>query len=206
MDKYLVELIGTFFLVLTIGLAGGLGHAGEMAPLAVGGVLMAMIFAGGHVSAAHYNPAITLAFWMRGRCKSSDVAGYIVGQVLGTALAALAVGALAGEASPAPASFETVPLLVVEVIFTFGLCWVILNVATARGTEGNGFYGLAIGIFVIGGAYTVGPISGAVFNPAVALGLCMMEIVPWTLLGAYVVTEVLGVVLAGLAFRWLVRE
>ncbi len=204
MNKYAVELIGTFFLVLTVGLAAGAGLAGDFAPFAIGLVLISVIYAGGHVSAAHYNPAVTLAFWLRGRCPSSDVLGYVVGQLLGTALAAGATLVLADVQRPEPAVPGLAAIAVAEVIFTFALTWVILNVATAKGTEGNGFYGLAIGAVVIGGIFTVGPISGAVFNPAVALGLCLLSLLDWSVLWLYVITTSAGAALAAVAFRALV--
>ena len=73
MGRYAVELIGTFFLVLTIGMTVIEPGAGTLAPLAIGSALMVMVYAGGHISGAHYNPAVTLAVWMRGRCAAADV-------------------------------------------------------------------------------------------------------------------------------------
>src|SRR3989442_7418594 len=93
MNKYLTELIGTFFLVLTVGMASG-----DLAPLAIGSVLMVMIYAGGHISGGHFNPAVTLAAFVRGRCPKSDVAPYLVAQVGGAALSALTVSLLKGDA------------------------------------------------------------------------------------------------------------
>ena len=88
LNKYLVEFIGTFFLVLTIGMTViSPGDAGNLAPLAIGGVLMVMIFAGGHISGAHYNPAVTLAVFLRGKCPAKDVAPYIVSQLIAAAVA-----------------------------------------------------------------------------------------------------------------------
>src|SRR4029077_5589117 len=95
MHKYAVECIGTFFLVLTIGCTV-IGGAGAMAPLAIGSALMVMIFAGGHISGGHFNPAVTLAVFWRGRCPASDVPGYMVAQFVGAALAALIARFLAG--------------------------------------------------------------------------------------------------------------
>lgn len=206
MNKYLVEFIGTFFLVLTIGLVAGSEHLGALGPLAVGSVLLGMIYAGGHVSAAHYNPAVTVAFWMRGKCAGADVLGYWIGQVVGAILAALAVGYLAADATFSTASFEIGPMLVAELLFTFALCWVILNTATAVGTEGNSFYGLAISFTVIAGAYAVGPISGAVFNPAVTVGLCLMGLLTWTSIWVYFIAQFAAAVGAVLVFRLVVKN
>src|SRR6476469_4837052 len=90
MMRYLVEFIGTFFLVATIGFAVR-GNAGPMAPLAIGSALMVMIFAGGHISGGHYNPAVTLAVFLRGKCPLIDVIPYMVAQVLAAAAAAVVV-------------------------------------------------------------------------------------------------------------------
>ena len=183
MNKYLTELIGTFFLVLTIGLVSG-----SLAPLAIGGVLMAVIYAGGHISGAHYNPAVTLAAFMRGRCARADVLPYVVAQVAGAALAALAVSLLKDDSlfSSTP-SIHIGRAFLAEFLFTFALVYVILNVATSKDTVGNSHYGLAIGVIVIGGAYAVGNISGAAFNPAVAIGAAMMKSFAWNNLWVYFV-------------------
>ena len=201
MNKLVAEFLGTFFLMLTIGLAAGLGHAGDLAPVAIGAVLLAMIFAGGHISAAHYNPAVTLAFWVRGRCPLTDVPGYVVSQLLGAGLAAMAVLYLADGASMPITPRAVGPTALAEFLFTFALCWVILNVATAKGTEGNSFYGLAISALVVGGAYAVGPISGGVFNPAVAVGVAILGISEWPSIGLYATVQVAAALLAALAFK-----
>ena len=175
MNKYLVELFGTFFLVLTIGsVVMAPNDAGAMAPLAIGGVLMVMVFAGGHVSGAHYNPAVTLAVFLRGKCAGSDVPGYIVAQCVGAAAAAMVVAFLKGNPAVTPMQIDVTRALVAEFLFTFALCSVVLNVATSKGTSGNSFYGLAIGFTVLAGAYSVGAVSGGAFNPAVALGATLM--------------------------------
>lgn len=175
MKKYVVELIGTFFLVLTIGcVVLKPGDAGDMAPLAIGAALMVMIFAGGYISGAHYNPAVTLAVWLRGKFATADLPGYIVAQVAGAALAAVVVLFLK-ESRPTPVpQAHILQALLAEFLFTFALCYVVLNVATAKGTSGNPTYGLAIGFTVLAGAYSVGAISGGAFNPAVAVGVTIM--------------------------------
>ena len=176
MKKYLVELVGTFFLVATIGnVVMAPNDAGALAPLAIGAVLMAMVFAGGHVSGAHYNPAVTVAVYLRGKCGAGDVPGYIVAQCVGAAAAAFAVLFLKGNpATTGPMPLDLMRALVAEFLYTFALCSVVLNVATCRGTSGNSFYGLAIGFIVLAGAYSVGAVSGGAFNPAVAIGATLM--------------------------------
>lgn len=187
MNKYLTELIGTFFLVLTIGCTVVPGVPGVIPPLAIGSVLMVMIFAGGHISGGHFNPAVTLGVWLRGRCPVADVAPYWIAQVAGAALAALAVGALRGAPGTLAASPPVTPALLAEFLFTFALVFVVLNVATAKGTAGNPTYGLAIGFTVMAGAFAVGDISGGVFNPAVAVGAAMIGLAPWSSLWIYLV-------------------
>lgn len=175
MRKYLTEFVGTFFLMTTIGSTVlPPNDAGMLAPLAIGAVLMVMVFAGGHVSGAHYNPAVTIAVFLRGKCAASDVPGYIVAQCAGAAVAVAAVNVLKGNPAVTPMQIATMPAVLAEFLFTFALCSVVLNVATSRGTSGNSFYGLAIGFTVLAGAYAVGPVSGGAFNPAVALGATLI--------------------------------
>jgi aquaporin Z len=182
MKKALVEFIGTFFLVFTIGMAVRSGS--PLAPLAIAAGLMAVIYAGGHVSGAHFNPAVTLAAAIRGRCATGDIIPYLVAQFLAAGAAAGLTCWIAGEAA-APALHGTVPSAVVEFLFTFALAWVILNVATAKGTAGNSFYGLAIAMVVLAGAVAVGGVSGGAFNPAVGLGVYLMGMESARLLGVF---------------------
>jgi aquaporin Z len=191
MNKYLTEFIGTFFLVLTIGCTVVPGAAGVIPPLAIGSALMVMIFAGGHISGGHYNPAVTLAVWLRGKCPAKDVVPYIVSQVVGATIAALVVGFLYGAGKPMV--IKAVPqALLAEFLFTFALCYVVLNVATAKGTANNSFYGLAIGFTVLTGAFAVGGISGGAFNPAVAIGAAFMKIIEPTQIWIHLVADLIG--------------
>jgi aquaporin Z len=206
MNKYLTELIGTFFLVLTIGCTVIGGGAGVIPPLAIGSALMVMIFAGGHVSGAHYNPAVTLGVWMRGRCETKDLVPYWVFQIIGAAGAAAVVKFLKAGASVSPMTLAAGPALVAEFLFTFALVYVVLNVATAKGTSGNSFYGLAIGMTVLAGAFAVGSISGGAFNPAVAVGITIMGLASWSDIWIYLVANLAGSALAALTFKCLVPE
>ena len=207
MKKYLVEFIGTFFLVFTIGMTVIAPGAGAMAPLAIGSVLAVMIFAGGHVSGGHFNPAVTLGVWLRGKCDTGDVVPYLAAQSAAAFLAsqvvkALKTGLVAKAAALAgPMTPEVLPALLAEFLFTFALVWVVLNTATAKGTSGNSFYGLAIGFTVLAGAYSVGGISGGAFNPAVALGLCTMGVVAWNSLWIYLVACFAGGAVAAGAYK-----
>jgi len=207
MKKYLVEFISTFFLVFTIGMTVIAPGAGAMAPIAIGAVLMVMIYAGGHVSGAHYNPAVTIGAWLRGKCPASDIVPYLAAQFAGAGVASFAVKALKtglvakAAALGGPMTPEVLPALLAEFVFTFALMWVILNVATAKGTSGNSFYGAAIGFTVTAGAYAVGGVSGGAFNPAVALGLCLMGIVAWGSLWIYLVACFAGAIVATTAYK-----
>jgi len=203
MSKYAVELIGTFFLVLTIGLVVIEPGAGAFAPVAIGSVLMVMIYAGGHISGAHYNPAVTLAVWMRGRCPGSDVPGYMISQFAGGIIAAFAVFLIKGNVPVVTSPISPVPSLLAEFLFTFALCYVVLNVATSKRTDGNSFYGLAIGFTVLVGAYAVGSISGGAFNPAVAVGIITMGLIDISSIWVFLVANFLGGIAAALAFNAL---
>jgi Glycerol uptake facilitator and related permeases (Major Intrinsic Protein Family) len=203
MNKYITELIGTFFLVLTIGCSVLAGGPHVVPPLAIGAVLMVMVFAGGHVSGAHYNPAVTLAVFLRGRCPAGDVVPYMASQIVGAGLAAGAVKFLTGGAQSAPFIPATGPALVAEFLFTFALAYVVLNVATSKATSGNSFYGLAIGMTVMSGAFAVGTISGGAFNPAVAVGICVMGLVSWSSIWIFLVANFAAAAAAALTFKTL---
>jgi aquaporin Z len=173
------------------------------APLAIGVTLMVMVYAGGHISGGHYNPAVTLAALVRGRIGLPDAVAYWVAQLCGGLLAALAVTAVVPHpvASTLTLSGHTVSAaFIVELLFTFALCYVVLNVATSKDQPDNSFYGLAIGFTVVAGAFAVGGISGAAFNPAVAVGGAALGIFAWSTIWVYLVAEIVAGTLAGLAF------
>lgn len=203
MKKYITEFIGTFFLVLTIGCTVLPGHAGVIPPLAIGAALMVMVFAGGHISGAHYNPAVTLAVWIRGKCATSDVIPYWVAQILGALAAAGTSRILTQVVPPAPGHLDITRSLLAEFLFTFALAFVVLNVATAKGTGGNSFYGLAIGFTVTAGAFAVGPISGGAFNPAVAIGVTIMGLSAWPDIWIFLVANFAGGAVAAYTFCML---
>lgn len=169
MKKYLTEFIGTFFLVLVIGLSGN--------PLAIGSILMVMVYMGGHISGAHYNPAVTLAVLMRKKISSSDAILYMVLQIAGALVAAISVYLLTRQTfGPAPKEgYNILKPLFVEGAFTFALASVVLNAAATKATSGNSYYGLAIGFTVLAGAIAGGPISGGAFNPAVGIGPLVID-------------------------------
>jgi aquaporin Z len=202
--KYAVELIGTFFLVFTVGASVLSGS--PFAPLAIGAILMVMVYAGGHISGGHYNPAVTMAALVRGRIGPADAAGYWIAQLVAGLLAALVVRGVvtpAGVNTLALSGQTLVAAAVVELLFTFALCYVVLNVATSKDQSGNSFFGLAIGFTVAAGAFAVGGISGGAFNPAVTFGGTVMGLFTWSTLGVYLVVQLVAGAVAGLAFRAL---
>lgn len=204
MKKLVTEFIGTFFLVLVVTLCV-LGDAGNLAPLGIGAMLMAMVFAGGHISGAHFNPAVTLAVFLRGKCAASDVPGYIFAQLLGSATASIIASSFLMNKMGSGMDFSATvsQAIVAEIIGTFALCWVVLNVATSKDTEGNSFYGIAIGLTITACALSMGGISGGAFNPAVALGLGISNISGYNNLWIYGVGEVIGAVLAAYVFLFV---
>ena len=171
-QKLTTEFIGTFFLSLTICTAAVYGSAGDYAPFGIAATLMVMIYAGGHISGAHYNPAVTVSIYLRGACEKDEVPPYIASQVIAAVSAAIIVESLLfpDALSPEMADLGT-DAVVAELLFTFALAYVILNVATTESTSGNGYYGAAIALVVLAGAITVGSISLASFNPAVTSAL-----------------------------------
>ncbi|MET0495843.1 MAG: aquaporin [Actinoplanes sp.] len=201
MRKFLAEFVGTFFLVLTVGIA--VIKMSALAPLAIGGVLTVMVYAAGHVSGAHFNPAVTLAALVRGAISRVDAAGYVIAQAAAGVLAALVAGWITH-----PAAISTLTLsgraigvaLLAECLFTFALAYVVLNVATSQDHPDNSFYGLAIGGTVMAGAATVGGISGGVFNPAVALGGAVLGLFAWSSIWVYLVAALVGGSAAGVLF------
>ena len=204
MKKLITEFIGTYFLVLTVGMTviSG-GEAAHMAPVAIGAALMVMVFAGGHISGAHYNPAVTLAVLIRGRISIGEAISYMIAQVIGAVVASYTAIYLLGDKVPAEAAemANATKGLVAEFIGTFALAYVVLNVATSKGTSGNSFYGLAIGFTVTAMAYALGGISGGAFNPAVAVGVSIVKLAAWSNIWIFLVGCFAGGALAAIIFR-----
>ena len=201
MKNYLVELIGTFFLVFVITLTGN--------PIAIGSILMVMVYMGGHISGAHYNPAVTLGVLIRKKIETKEAIVYMAFQVIGAFLAALLYYLIYGKSfAPAPdPGFNILKSVLIEGTFTFALVMVVLNVTTHKKTEGNSYYGLAIGFTFLAAVFAGGPISGGAFNPAVGLGPILMD----TFTGGnsignlwvYLVGPFGGGIVAGIIFNYL---
>jgi aquaporin Z len=200
--KYITEFIGTFFLVLTVGMVV-IGGKGDFAPLAIGASLMVMVFAGGHISGGHYNPAVTFAVLLRGRIDAVNAICYMIVQIAGAGIASLAVMYFLSDKMPVAAQemADTIKGLLGEFLGTFALAYVVLNTATAKGTKDNSFYGLAIGFTVMTMAYGLGSFSGGAFNPAVAFGISLMKLAAWNNIWVYLVGCLAGASLAALVFR-----
>lgn len=177
LKKCLVEFIGAFFLVLTIGCSSFPNSQNSFPPMAIGFILMVMVYAGGHVSGGHYNPAVSLAAAIRGALSWKDLIPYIIAQAIGGVLAALLVVYLVViPPYTAEASFAIKPMIICEFLFTFALCYTVLHTATSNDTKGNSYYGLAIGSVVLAGILAANGTCYCAFNPAVALGLFTMKI------------------------------
>jgi aquaporin Z len=164
---------------------------------------MCMVFAGAHISGAHYNPAVTLAVLLRGRISIAEGISYIIIQIIAGAAAAYMVMFFVADKIPTEATTiqNLTGALLAELFGTFALAYVVLNVATAKGTVGNMFYGLAIGFTVLSMAYVFGAISGGAFNPAVAVGISFMHLVSWSDIWIYLVGCFGGAALAAIVFR-----
>lgn len=201
-NKLIAEFIGTFFLALTVCTAAVHGSAGEYAPFAIAATLMVMIYGLGHVSGAHFNPAVTVGVWLRGACEKDEVAPYIAAQVIAGAAAALAsANLLIADPSVTALELDMTQTIGAEFLYTFALVFVILNVATSEATAGNGYYGAAIAFVVLAGALTVGGISGGSFNPAVTGALFISGAIETADLWMHLVPQFVAGVVAVQAFK-----
>src|SRR5258706_3376039 len=183
MKKLIVEFTGTFFLVLVIGMVSYhqvlFGSPQLLAPLGIGSILLVMVYMGGNVSGAHYNPAVTLGLMLRKKISSGDAFKYMLAQLAGAIAAALIFYIIfrIAMAPPSPVGgfHYNIKPLIIEMLFTFALVSVVLHVATTQKAAGNSYYGLAIGFTVAAGAIAAGPYSGGAFNPAVTLGPMIID-------------------------------
>lgn len=205
MKKYLTEFIGAFFLILTVVcVVNGIDGNNFLAPVAIGSALMVMIYAGGHISGAHYNPAVTLAVLMRGKVSGGDAPMYMLAQILGGIAAAVLGATLLGKGTLMGGTGmpdNTAAAFVAEVLGTFALAYVVLQTATTKSNAGNSHYGLAIGFTVTAMAYALGSYAGGFFNPAVAIGAAFNGLASWGTAGIGIVADLIGGALAALAFN-----
>lgn len=203
MQRYVVEFIGTFFLFLTIGISSLLEP--PIPSLAVGVVLVVLVYMGRTRSGAHFNPAITISLYLRQRCTGKEIPGYLGAQFAGALLAATIVSgifapALPGEITPLKVG-SSIPIVSAELLFTFLLAFVIHQVAASDSSEGNPYYGVAIGLTVMAGSLCVSSISLASFNPAVSIGFCTAGFFGWGNLWMHALPQFLGAILASFTYR-----
>ncbi len=209
LKKYIVEFIGTFFLVLTICMTSYSKVSADLQPLAVGSMLMVLIYSMGYLSGAQFNPAISLAIYLRGRINLKEMGFYWIAQILGAVAASMMTAVLISAKPPVgfiatnPQFFSMIPALMAEVLGSFALTWVILTVATSKALDGNNFYGLAIGFTVTALMYTLGSVSGSAFNPVVAIATCIAHLSYWNNLWIYMVGGLGGSVLATMAYKYI---
>ncbi len=205
MKKYFVEFVGTLFLILIIGLTSN--------PVAIGFGLTVLVYMGAHISGAHYNPVVSLAFIIKKDINTKDFIFYVLSQIIGATIGALFIYFLKDsvvEIQPNLSS-SVYQILISEILFTFLLVFVILNVATHPNLKDNSFYGFAIGLTVMAGAFSVGPISGAVFNPAVSLGPTLSHLIIGDGISKYylwyfLLGPTIGSVIGTFAFIYLVKK
>jgi aquaporin Z len=205
--RLITELVGTFIFLSVIALSGPVG---QLAALPIGTALMAMVYMGGHISGAHYNPAVSFAAFLSRKLSAADLAGYWVAQLLGAALAFTFGFLVSGHTPgihPGP-KVQVFQALGVEIVFTAALALVVLAVAASKATQGNSFYGLAIGFTIMAAVFTGGPISGGAFNPAVGFGATLGSVLfgsgGWSDLWLYIVGPFIGAAIGAGIHRLLV--
>ena len=201
MNKYIIEFLGTLFLVLIIGLSQN--------PIAIGLGLAVLVYMGAHISGAHYNPAVSLSMLINKQIQLKEFSFYVASQLLGSVVAAYLVGN--DDFNVVSNTSDISSFFLAEILFTFLLVFVILNVALNKNLKGNQFYGLAIGLTVTAGAFSVGDISGAVFNPAVSFGPSFFSFIDPQVVGNdisssdfflyYLISGIIGSVVASYLYK-----
>ncbi|NOT37593.1 MAG: porin [Saprospiraceae bacterium] len=202
--RLVVEFIGSFFISLVVCMTAYSANP-QFAALASGFVLAGLMYASGHLSGAHFNPAVSIAVFLRGKMNLNVVPMYILSQCAGSIVAAIIALLLISNQTITPIHLESKPLegILAEFIGTFAIVYVLLNVATSKVTLGNDYYGIAIGLTLTACSFALGGVSGAAFNPAVSLAICFSKISTFSNLWIYWVGEILGGVLAAVVFLFL---
>ncbi|MBS4759732.1 MAG: aquaporin [Clostridium sp.] len=207
MNKYLMEFIGTFFLVLTVGCVIAVNGGTPFAPLAIGAILMIMVYAGGKVSGGHYNPAVSASVAIRGALEFKELLPYFIAQILGATAASLLVMFFTRSISIIPGSdFDILPLIIGEFLFTFALAFVVLMTATYKANSDNSYFGIAIGFTVTAGILTFGTLAPCAFNPAVAFSLGLLHITTWKIALITIFADLFGGILAAFAYYLVTRN
>ena len=205
--KYLVELLGTFFLVFTVGSAITLGGNGVISALSIGLALMIMVYAGAHISGGHYNPAVSLSAVIRGALPIEQLLPYWISQLIGGIVASIMILCVADPAPSGLCPHSVLRLFIGEFLFTFALCYVVLQTATTKALENNQFYGLAIGSTVMVGTFAVGGILcfGA-FNPVVAIGVGILNVACWNCVAVTIASNILSAIAAAFIYKLVNTE
>ena len=203
MNKYIIEFLGSFFLVLIIGLSQN--------PVAIGLGLAVLVYMGAHISGAHYNPVVSLAMLINNQIELKEFSFYLASQLLGSVVATYFIMLLGNDFNVVSNTNDISSFFVAEILFTFLLVFVILNVALNKNLKGNQFYGLAIGLTVTAGAFAVGNISGGVFNPAVSFGPSLFSFIDPQVVGTnvsssdffiyYLISGIIGSVIASYLYK-----
>ena len=203
MNKYIIEFLGTFFLVLIIGLSQN--------PVAIGLGLAVLVYMGAHISGAHYNPVVSLAMLINNQIELKEFSFYLASQLLGSVVATYFIMLLGSDFNVVSNTNDISSFFLAEILFTFLLVFVILNVALNKNLKGNQFYGLAIGLTVTTGAFAVGNISGGVFNPAVSFGPSLFSFIDPQVVGTnvsssdffiyYLISGIIGSVIASYLYK-----
>ncbi len=209
LPQYLAEFIGTFFMIFfgcgsMILAQTNPAYNGSFIPVVWGGAVSIMIYAVGHISGAHFNPAVTMAFWSTGRFPLKRVPGYIASQIAGALTASFVHlfiwGSEHGFGSTRLSVFLSGGFLV-EVILSFALMFVIMSVATDSRAVGE-LAGIAIGSTVALAAFVGGPLTNASMNPARSLGPAVLA-GDFTNLWLYLLAPVIGTVLGAKVYDWI---
>jgi len=197
------EFIGTYFLVLTVAL--NVAGASPAIALSIGASLMCGVYALGSVSGAHFNPAVTLALTLTNNAPASLAPTYMCAQLVGGLAGAFTSLGMTGRSVPLAhgTGYGWGGVAVAEVVYTFVLCFVVLNVATPRGGQLSHMHGLAVGFCIVAGGFAIGSVSGGSLNPAVSVALDTSHALTggkWINCLGYVVLEFVGAGLAAAAY------
>lgn len=199
MKHYVIEALGTFFVVLAVSLTEN--------PIAIGFMYLSMLYLGARISGAHYNPAITQALWLRGKFPTRYILPYAASQCFGALLAIALEYHLSGslfvpDISPEDNVFF---ICLLEMLFTFVLCYLYLATRTVHGFKGTQLYGLILGFSLVGLAS-----MGGLFNPAIGIAALILNglfsgamIHLGNNILVYIICPLVGSALAGFAFDYL---
>ena len=208
-QQYLAEFIGTFFLVFF-----GCGsmilaelnptYDGAFIPIVFGGAVAIMIYATGHISGAHFNPAVTLAFWVTRKFSSKRILGYVLAQIFGATTASFFHHIIFGPEHDFGQTVLSTTLMsgfLIEFILSFVLMFVITSVATDSRAVGE-LAGMAIGTTVTLCAFVGGPLTNASMNPARTLGPAIFNM-EFNQLWVYVLAPIIGTIFGAKVYEWI---